>query len=93
MEPAIQTLLTASETETKKAVIAQGFKKTDFDIRKRSFDVNYSGSTVCTVLVQGDKVLCGNVGDSRAIVGSMQPKMVPLETEQTRACESHENGK
>ena len=32
-----------------------------------NFDVNLSGSTVCTVIFNGTKVLCANAGDSRAI--------------------------
>lgn len=48
--------------------------KTSFDIRRRSFDCNYSGSTVVSVMVSGNKLLCANVGDSRAIMGSLKAK-------------------
>lgn len=48
--------------------------KTSFDIRRRSFDCNYSGTTVVSVMVSGNKLLCANVGDSRAILGSLRPR-------------------
>lgn len=37
------------------------------ELDHQNFDVNLSGSTVCTVLFNGTKVYCGNAGDSRAI--------------------------
>jgi serine/threonine protein phosphatase PrpC len=45
---------------------------TNFDVNLRyknlfSYDFQFSGSTVCTVLFNGTKVYCGNAGDSRAI--------------------------
>ena len=35
------------------------------------YDYKLSGSTVCSVLFEGTTVFCGNVGDSRAIVCSI----------------------
>lgn len=58
----------------KYAIISEGFLKTSFDIRRRSFDVNFSGSTVVSVMITGNKALCANVGDSRAILGSLKSK-------------------
>jgi serine/threonine protein phosphatase PrpC len=40
------------------------------EILNRPFDVNFSGSTCVTTLIVGNKVYCGNVGDSRAILVS-----------------------
>ena len=31
------------------------------------FEVNLSGSTVCTILFDGNRLHCANLGDSRAI--------------------------
>ncbi len=65
------------------AVISEGFLKTSFDIRKRSFDCNYSGSTVVSVMIAGRKLICANVGDSRAILGAYKSKhahLLPNET-------------
>jgi serine/threonine protein phosphatase PrpC len=38
-----------------------------------NFDVNLSGSTVCTVIFNGTKVYCANAGDSRAIKVAILP--------------------
>jgi serine/threonine protein phosphatase PrpC len=38
-----------------------------------NFDVNLSGSTVCTVIFNGTKVYCANAGDSRAIKVAIHP--------------------
>lgn len=35
-----------------------------------SFDSNFSGSTLNMVAIRGKKLLCANVGDSRAIIGN-----------------------
>ena len=48
--------------------------KTSLELKRRSFDVNYSGSTVVTTLITGKRLLCANVGDSRAVLGSLKLK-------------------
>ena len=68
--------------------------KTSFDIKRRSFDVNYSGSTVVSVMISGKKLICANVGDSRAIIGSLKSKslaLLPAESLATHT--SHEPNK
>lgn len=69
--------------------------KTTFDLKRRSFDVNFSGSTVVSVMISGKKLVCANVGDSRAVLGSLRGKNCSLisgkETLATHS--SHENGK
>lgn len=47
--------------------------KTDHDLADRSFDVNFSGSTVVTVLLAGRHLVCANLGDSRAIIAGKSP--------------------
>jgi serine/threonine protein phosphatase PrpC len=64
----------SNDKQKRLAVMTEGFLKTSFDIRRRSFDCNYSGTTVVSVMVSGTSVLCANVGDSRAILGSLKPR-------------------
>jgi len=35
-------------------------------------DVNYSGTTNVSVFLYGKKLMCANVGDSRAVLGSLK---------------------
>jgi len=42
------------------------------DLGNWSFDINFSGSTVVTVFISGKTLVCANVGDSRAILGSLK---------------------
>ena len=78
MNSKLQSYLLNQDKIKRNAVITEGFLKTSFDIRRRSFDCNYSGSTVVTVMVSGTKVVCANVGDSRAILGSLKSKSISL---------------
>mmetsp|Transcript_14948 Transcript_14948/g.14540 ORF Transcript_14948/g.14540 Transcript_14948/m.14540 type:complete len:80 (-) Transcript_14948:552-791(-) len=71
-----QSFLISKDKNKKFAVITEGFLKTSYDLRRRSFDVNYSGSTVISVMVTGKKLICANVGDSRAVLGSLKSKSV-----------------
>lgn len=36
--------------------------------------MDYSGTTVVTVMLSGNNLTCANVGDSRAVLGSLKPK-------------------
>jgi len=51
-------------------IIKEAFKKTNQDLISRSFEVSFSGSTAVTILLAGNKLICSNVGDSRAIIAS-----------------------
>ena len=55
-------------------MISEGFIKTDSDLQARDFDVNYSGTTVVSVMLAGTTLICANVGDSRAVIGSLRSK-------------------
>eukprot|EP00826_Nyctotherus_ovalis_P064690 TRINITY_DN9493_c0_g4_i1.p1 TRINITY_DN9493_c0_g4~~TRINITY_DN9493_c0_g4_i1.p1 ORF type:complete len:248 (+),score=62.31 TRINITY_DN9493_c0_g4_i1:1321-2064(+) len=54
----------------KREVIMDAFKWTNNDLRLSNIDVTYSGTTLVSVLLLGNYVMCANVGDSRAIIGS-----------------------
>lgn len=79
------SFLLSNDKNKKFAVITEGFLKTSFDLKRRSFDVNYSGTTVVTVMITGKKLICANVGDSRAILGSLKPKSSTLGPNETLA--------
>lgn len=66
-----ESFLISKDRKRKYAVISEGFIKTDTDLQSRDFDVNYSGTTVVSVLFAGNTLICANVGDSRAIIGSL----------------------
>ena len=75
-------------------MLTEGFLKTSFDMKRRSFDVNYSGSTVVSVFISGKKMICANVGDSRAVMGLLKSKSSSLSAQETLATHSsHENNK
>ena len=44
------------------------FLKADAALSKQNFDVSFSGSTCVLVIQIGKKIICANVGDSRAIL-------------------------
>lgn len=52
------------------SVLKEAFRCTQEDLLKRQFDSNSSGSTVCTLILNGKHMYCSNVGDSRAIMCS-----------------------
>jgi serine/threonine protein phosphatase PrpC len=64
----------SQDRRKKYAVISEGFVKTNFDLQRRSFDVNFSGSTAISVICTGKNLICSNVGDSRAVLGSLRDK-------------------
>ena len=53
------------------SIISESFQKTHEDILERSFDVNLSGTTVCSIFILGQTLYCANVGDSRSIIGQL----------------------
>ena len=76
--------------------ICYRFKKNNYDILKKAFrhaerninkhtdiDANFSGTTCVMVLQVGEKIICANVGDSRAIIVKGNNYMItPLSIDQ-----------
>ena len=56
-----------------KTLFHKSFIQCNEELDYTNFDVNLSGSTVCTVIFNGTKVYCANAGDSRAIKVAIQP--------------------
>ena len=55
-------------------VLADAFHRTNDALLTSSVDVNFSGTTVVSVIISGKLIVCSNAGDSRAILASMKTK-------------------
>lgn len=73
-EEDLASYLLSKDRRKKYTVISEGFIKTACDIQNRSFNVDYSGTTVVAVMLSGNNLTCANVGDSRAVLGSLRTK-------------------
>ena len=63
-------------------VLKRAFRHAERDIEKNSdIDANFSGTTCVMVFQIGNRILCGNVGDSRAIMVKGD-KAIPLSIDQ-----------
>ncbi len=56
--------LVGKDKNKRYGIISKGFVKTNSDMKKQMFDINYSGSTTVSVMVYGNNIVCANVGDS-----------------------------
>lgn len=61
-------------------LIRQLFLKVDKELKRCSLEFNaYNSGSTCLLLIQiGNKILCANVGDSRAIMVTFQRIIIPL---------------
>ena len=50
------------------SIIKTIYQKTDKELSKQNFNSNFSGTTCVIVFQVGKKIICANVGDSRAIL-------------------------
>lgn len=50
-------------------VMKIGISRTVEFIEESSIDTNFSGSTLTTVLIKNEQLVCANIGDSRAVIG------------------------
>ena len=63
-------------------VLKRAFRHAERDIEKNNdIDANFSGTTCVMVFQVGDRILCGNVGDSRAIMVKGN-NVIPLSIDQ-----------
>ena len=63
------------EERAMKTGLYEGFLMTADEIFKQHFiDITYSGSTAVSVLLKGQRLVCANVGDSRAVIGRKSPE-------------------
>lgn len=57
----------------------------------QGFGFEFSGSTIVTVMVNGNKLVSSNSGDSRAVLGCLKDKDYLLQEEETKALCVEEN--
>ena len=71
LQRAIKTQHSVIEEEKAlKAALYEGFLLTADEVfRQHKTDISFSGSTAVSVLLKENRVVCANVGDSRAILG------------------------
>ena len=64
-------------------IIKRAFRHAERDLEKNSdIDANFSGTTCVMVMQIGEKILCANVGDSRAIMVKENNKIIQLSIDQ-----------
>ena len=54
--------------------VAQAYEQTNAALQSSQINVEYSGSTCVSVLIARNLLVCGNVGDSRAVLARLSPK-------------------
>ena len=64
-------------------IVKKLFRHAERDIEKNSdIDANFSGTTCVMVFQVGEKLICANVGDSRAILVKGNNEIIPLSIDQ-----------
>lgn len=58
------------QPENIEEIIETAFARTNQSLLDSDINTELSGSTVVAVFIYGDKMLCFNVGDSRAVLAS-----------------------
>ena len=70
-------------TKNENDIVKRVFRHAERDLGKNSdIDANFSGTTCVMVFQVGEKLLCANVGDSRAILVKENNIIVPLSIDQ-----------
>jgi serine/threonine protein phosphatase PrpC len=59
-------------------VFIEGFRKNDIALKHQGFGYEFSGTTIVTAMVQGNRIVTANAGDSRAVLGSLRSKNYQL---------------
>jgi serine/threonine protein phosphatase PrpC len=69
-----------SETEEMRhSAVGRAFNSTNADLKQQNMDLTYSGTTALVVMLLGSRLICANVGHSRAILASFA--LPPTESE------------
>jgi len=55
-------------------VFIEGFTKNDSNLRYQGYGFEFSGTTIVTAMVQGNRIVTANAGDSRTVIGSLKSR-------------------
>lgn len=55
-------------------VFTDGFRNNDRNLKHQGFGYEFSGTTIVTAMVQGNRIVTANAGDSRAVIGSLRSR-------------------
>ena len=64
--------LLSEDKRVRNQAFIEGFTKNDLGLRGCGFGFEFSGTTIVTVMVQGNKLVTANAGDSRAVIGALK---------------------
>jgi serine/threonine protein phosphatase PrpC len=79
--------LIGQDLDMRNKVITDGFMKNEAFLQQQGFGYEFSGSTIVTVMVNGNKLVSANAGDSRAVLGSLKDKdYIPKKEESKALC-------
>eukprot|EP01022_Parablepharisma_sp_SALTPOND_P000565 TRINITY_DN102_c1_g1_i2.p1 TRINITY_DN102_c1_g1~~TRINITY_DN102_c1_g1_i2.p1 ORF type:complete len:461 (+),score=-10.16 TRINITY_DN102_c1_g1_i2:1068-2450(+) len=62
--------LLAESKQVRAQLIKEAVEKTNQELYAQEFDTKFSGSTMVFTLLLGKSIVCGNIGDSRAVIAS-----------------------
>jgi serine/threonine protein phosphatase PrpC len=66
-------LIFTAGKEVRDQILKEGFEMSQYQLATQdAFDVTLSGSTSVIVFMNNDKIICANVGDSRAVIGELK---------------------
>lgn len=72
-------------------LIRKCFQALDTKIKKSEYEKDFSGTTACQVFITDNKIICANIGDSRAIMIKKRNKIVPLSNDHKPSMISERN--
>ena len=66
--------LLSSSKSIRHQILSEAVRDTAREISEQDFDTKFSGSTLVLALLLGRRLMCANVGDSRAVLGSFRER-------------------
>lgn len=72
-------------------LIRKGFQAIETKIKESEYEKDFSGTTACQVFITDNKIICANIGDSRAIMIKKRNKIIPLSNDHKPSMISERN--